>query len=61
MMLSEIPANQCWQIYQGRLTSRYWLVGNSEDHCRISKFLFLMVPYSYDRSWDAGIQEVASL
>ena len=55
----EIPANQCRPICQGRPTGQHCLACNSEGHRSISKFLFLMVPYSYNRSWDTGIREVA--
>ena len=49
---SDILVNQCCQICQGKLTGWHWLARNSEGHLRISKFLFLMVPYSYNRSLD---------
>ena len=56
---SEFPANLCRPVCLGELTGRHWLAGNSEGHRGNSKFLFLMVTYSYFESLASGIKEVA--
>ena len=56
---SEFPANLGRPLCLSGLTGRHWLAGNSEGHRRISKFLFLMVPYNYYGALATGIREVA--
>ena len=56
---SEFPANLCRPVCLYGLAGRHWLADNSEGHCGISKFLFLMVPYNYDGDLATGIREVA--
>ena len=56
---SEFPANLGRPLCLSGLTGRHWLAGNSEGHRRISKFLFLMVPYNYYGALATGNREVA--
>ena len=56
---SEFPANLGRPLCLSGLTGRHWLAGNSEGHRRISKFLFLMVPYNYHGALATGNREVA--